>query len=190
KSSNGNGSGKTAVEVEDDSRINEEARALIELEKPRLWRSLEELRDRARDVEEKVAALKSRAREEQDEDPGPRDEGASFLALKQTLLLSYCREICSYAAAKGRGEAMGGAGAAGRLVELRTVMEKLRPMDRKLKYQTDKLLRVAASAGGGGSSADGEGGGAGGGGDDDPLSFRPHPEGMAPWGEDPTTAAE
>ncbi|CAN0386634.1 unnamed protein product, partial [Ectocarpus fasciculatus] len=67
KSSNGNGSGKTAVEVEDDSRINEEARALIELEKPRLWRSLEELRDRARDVEEKVAALKSRAREEQDE---------------------------------------------------------------------------------------------------------------------------
>lgn len=63
-------------------------------------------------------------------DPGPRDEGASFLALKQTLLLSYCGEICSYAAAKGRGEALGGGGAAGRLVELRTVMEKLRPMDR------------------------------------------------------------
>ncbi|CAM9657907.1 unnamed protein product, partial [Ectocarpus sp. 8 AP-2014] len=182
-----NGSGKTAMEVEGDSKINKEAKALIELEKPRLWRSLEELRDRARDVEEKVASLAERAREEMDEDPGPRDEGGSFLALKQTLLLSYCREICSYAAAKGRGEALGGGGAAGRLVELRTVMEKLRPMDRKLKYQTDKLLRVAASAGAGGS-ADGEVGG--GGGDDDPLSFRPRPEGMARWGEDPSTAAE
>ena len=64
------------------------------------------------------------------QDPGPRDEGASFLGLKQTLLLSYCRELCSYAAAKGRGEAQRGGGAAGRLVELRTVMEKLRPMDR------------------------------------------------------------
>ncbi|CBJ28433.1 Ngdn protein [Ectocarpus siliculosus] len=182
-----NGSGKIDMEVEGDSKINKEARALIKLEKPRLWRSLEELRDRARDVEEKVGSLAERAREEMDEDPGPRDEGASFLALKQTLLLSYCREICSYAAAKGRGEALGGEGAAGRLVELRTVMEKLRPLDRKLKYQTDKLLRVAASAGAGGS-ADGEVGG--GGGDDDPLSFRPRPEGMAPWGEDPSTAAE
>ncbi|CAM9657838.1 unnamed protein product, partial [Ectocarpus sp. 8 AP-2014] len=182
-----NGSGKTAMEVEGDSKINKEAKALIELEKPRLWRSLEELRDRARDVEEKVASLAERAREEMDEDPGPRDEGGSFLALKQTLLLSYCREICSYAAAKGRGETLGGGGAAGRLVELRTVMEKLRPMDRKLKYQTDKLLRVAASAGAGGP-ADGEVGG--GGGDDDPLSFRPRPEGMARWGEDPSTAAE
>ncbi|CAB1096547.1 unnamed protein product [Ectocarpus sp. CCAP 1310/34] len=180
-----NGSGKTAMEVEGDGKINKEAKALIELEKPRLWQTLEELRDRARDVEEKVASLSERAREEMDEDPWPRHEGASFLALKQTLLLSYCREICSYAAAKARGEALGGGGAAGRLVELRTVMEKLRPMDRKLKYQTDKLLRVAASAGG---SADGEVGGSGG--DDDPLSFRPRPEGMAPWGEDPSTAAE
>lgn len=40
---------------------------MIELEKPRLWRSLEELRDRARDVEEKVASLAERAREEMDE---------------------------------------------------------------------------------------------------------------------------
>lgn len=40
---------------------------MIELEKPRLWRSLEELRDRARDVEEKVASLAGRAREEMDE---------------------------------------------------------------------------------------------------------------------------
>lgn len=42
-------------------------RALIEQGKPRLWRSLEELRDRAKDVEEKVASLVSRAQAEMEE---------------------------------------------------------------------------------------------------------------------------
>lgn len=31
-----------------------------------------------------------------------------------------------------------------KLVELRTVLEKMRPIDQKLKYQVDKLLRQAA----------------------------------------------
>eukprot|EP00903_Cladosiphon_okamuranus_P019131 g17600.t1 len=187
--------GSTAnMDVDDDSsstdKVDKAARAMIEQEKPRLWRSLEELRDRAKDVEDKVAALAGRAKAEMEEDPGPRDEGASFLGLKQTLLLSYCRELCSYAAAKGRGEALRGGGAAGRLVELRTVMEKLRPMDRKLKYQTDKLLRLASSSSKGGGASSGGSGSAGGGNadDEDPLSFRPRPDKMAPWGEDPTTA--
>lgn len=56
-------------------------------------------------------------------------------------------------------------------------------VSRKLKYQTDKLLRLAASA----SSAVGDNGAEGEGGDDDdddPLSFRPRPEAMAPWGDE------
>lgn len=63
---------------------------------------------------------------------------------------------------------------------------------RKLKYQTDKLLRLATSSNGGGASASSNGGSVsvGGGGadgdEDDPLSFRPRPDKMAPWGEDPT----
>ena len=32
------------------------------------------------------------------------------------------------------------------LVKLRVTMEKLRPLDAKLKYQIDKLLKLAASA--------------------------------------------
>lgn len=31
------------------------------------------------------------------------------------------------------------------LIELRTVMEKIRPIDNKLKYQVDKLVRNATS---------------------------------------------
>jgi hypothetical protein len=33
-----------------------------------------------------------------------------------------------------------------RLVELRTTLEKIRPIDQKLKYQVDKLLKTAAGA--------------------------------------------
>ena len=64
------------------------------------------------------------------QDPGPRNEGGSFLTAKQTMLLSYCQEVCSYAKAKATGQAMFAAGVAGRMMQLRTAMEKLRPMDR------------------------------------------------------------
>lgn len=58
-------------------------------------------------------------------------------------------------------------------------------INRKLKYQTDKLLRLASSSN---SNGDSVSAGGGDGDDDDPLSFRPRPDKMAPWGEDPTTA--
>lgn len=53
--------------------------------------------------------------------------------------------------------------------------------DRKLKYQTDKLLRLASSTrvsgSGGVTFADEDDD------EEDPLSFRPRPEGMAAWGD-------
>ena len=49
---------------------------------------------------------------------------------------------------------------------------------RKLKQQTDKLLKLASS--GPKSMALSEGGGD----NDDPLNFRPHPEVMALWGKE------
>lgn len=45
----------------------QETKAIIEREKPRLWRCLEELRDRARDVEDKVASLEKRALDEMEQ---------------------------------------------------------------------------------------------------------------------------
>ena len=178
--------GDKAMDVDDDhSEVTAaEAAAVIEEEKPKLRKVLEELKARSKGLEEKVATLAARAAGEVAEDPGPRDEGASFFAAKQTLLLSYCREVCSYAAAKATGQAIRGAGVAGRMVELRTIMEKLRPMDRKLKYQTDKLLRLASA--GPKSVAFSEAGDD----EDDPLSFRPRPEVMALRGEEPDGTGE
>ncbi|XP_072480191.1 neuroguidin isoform X1 [Notamacropus eugenii] len=50
-----------------------------------------------------------------------------------------------------------------RLVEIRTVLEKLRPLDQKLKYQIDKLVKTAVT----GSLSE-----------NDPLRFKPRPSNM------------
>ncbi|CAN0173129.1 unnamed protein product [Discosporangium mesarthrocarpum] len=127
---------------------------------------------------------------------GPRDEGGSYVAAKQLLLLSYCRELCAYACCKvaptppprAPGNSDSWEHSKGsltlpfslvpwRLVELRTVLEKLRPLDSKLKYHTEKLLRLASTTKSHDRAGEGEEG------DSDPLSFRPRPDAMLPWGE-------
>ena len=58
-----------------------------------------------------------------------------------------------------------------RLVEIRTYIEKLRPIDKKLKYQIDKLLKMAKE-GVTGEEEDADGAG------EDPLQFRPNPDAL------------
>merc|ERR550534_1502944 len=59
------------------------------------------------------------------------------------------------------GKPLEGAPAIDRLVEIRTILEKMRPIDKKLKYQVDKLIKL--------SSEQGKGSGA-----SNPLSFKPN----------------
>ena len=58
-----------------------------------------------------------------------------------------------------------------RLVEIRAYLEKLRPIDRKLKYQIDKLLKMAVGGAGAGGEESGED-------EDDPLRFKPNPDAL------------
>ncbi|KAG3260915.1 neuroguidin, transcript variant X3 [Ictidomys tridecemlineatus] len=64
---------------------------------------------------------------------------------------------------KASGGSLQGHAAVLRLVEIRTVLEKLRPLDQKLKYQIDKLVKTAVT----GSLSE-----------NDPLRFKPHPSNM------------
>ncbi|CAM9117348.1 unnamed protein product [Phaeothamnion confervicola] len=110
------------------------------------------------EIQEKIVDLQHRANEEKDV---PFEEGASFGAVKQQLLVSYCGDLCLYAASKLAGRSVADHPALWRLLELRTIVEKLRPVDGKLRYQTDKLLRLATTGAGTGA--------------DDPLSYHPDP---------------
>lgn len=90
-------------------------------------------------------------------------KGLSFLDLRYHLLLFYLQDLTHLISIKTEGGKIKESGALDRLVTIRTVLEKLRPLDHKLKYQIDKLVRTAVT----GSLAE-----------NDPLQLRPNPENL------------
>ena len=72
-------------------------------------------------------------------------KGMSYLELKYHLLLSYCTNISFYMLLKASGERVEDHPVIKQLVRIRVVLEKIRPLDQKLKYQIDKLLKAANS---------------------------------------------
>lgn len=70
-------------------------------------------------------------------------EGVSYLEAKHLLLLHYCINIVFYLLLKAEGRPVRDHPVIARLLELRAYLEKIRPIDKKLQYQMDKLLMAA-----------------------------------------------
>ena len=98
-------------------------------------------------------------------------EGISYLDAKHLLMLSYCVNIVFYLLLKSEGRSVRDHPVVLRLVEIRAYLEKLRPIDRKLRYQIDKLLKTSAVSELAGGQDDGED-------EDDPLRFKPNPDAL------------
>eukprot|EP01104_Vermistella_antarctica_P002715 TRINITY_DN12937_c0_g1_i1.p1 TRINITY_DN12937_c0_g1~~TRINITY_DN12937_c0_g1_i1.p1 ORF type:complete len:715 (-),score=275.79 TRINITY_DN12937_c0_g1_i1:43-2151(-) len=105
---------------------------------PELLELLEDFRRHTKTMRTKLAPLLERTREMGFD---RSNEGISFLEAKYQLLLSYCVNICYYLTLKAEGEPVKDHPVIERLVEIRTILEKIRPLDKKLKYQTNKLLK-------------------------------------------------
>ena len=86
-------------------------------------------------------------------------------------MLSYCVNIVFYLLLKSEGRSVRDHPVVLRLVEIRAYLEKLRPIDRKLRYQIDKLLKTSAVSELAGGQDDGED-------EDDPLRFKPNPDAL------------
>jgi U3 small nucleolar ribonucleoprotein protein LCP5 len=71
------------------------------------------------------------------------DSGISFLALKNKLFVSYLIDLTFLVWNKVKGKQLEGNDCVKRLVELRTVLEKLRPIHNRLKYRIDKLIKTS-----------------------------------------------
>ena len=139
------------------------------------------------------------------EPPLPSTKGLDFIHVKNTLLLSYLIELTVHlrdavvesSDGESKEEDSNDEGEDSdkkqqqqrqkrRLLEMRTVLDKSRGLDKKLRYQIDKLLAsltdssaFATGVGNDGDQSDDEGGvGFGDDGQDDPLRHRPDPKSM------------
>eukprot|EP00035_Acanthoeca_spectabilis_P032582 m.19372 g.19372 ORF g.19372 m.19372 type:complete len:417 (-) comp5435_c0_seq1:39-1289(-) len=96
-----------------------------------------------------------------DSDDFATGDGVSLLEVKVHLMLSYNATLATLMARKLEGKSIEGHPIVDRLAYIRTVLEKIAPVEAKMKYQMDKYLRAATSAPASGGAAD-------------PLSFRPN----------------
>ena len=90
-------------------------------------------------------------------------DGLDFLAVKNSLLLSYLIDMANHFSQSLQGNS----GSIERLTEMKIALEKIRPLEKKMRYQLDKLL-----------SSDNSTTFATAGEQQDPLSFRPNPESL------------
>ena len=71
-------------------------------------------------------------------------DGISFLELKHQLLVSYCVNLAFYLLLRTEGRSVASHPVVKRLVHIRVTLEKMRPVDKQLRYQVQKLLKAGA----------------------------------------------
>ncbi|XP_055331300.1 neuroguidin-like [Paramacrobiotus metropolitanus] len=102
--------------------------------------------------------------------------GMSFLELKNHLMLNYLQNLVLIMLKKASGISIADDPAVVRIVETRAALEKMRPMEVKLKYHIDKLMKAAVD-----SRAD----------ESDPSRYKPNPDQlMSAFGEAEEAAEE
>ena len=128
----------------DLSKITQKKRlAMLKAEAPELLMLVTELRERLGELRDKVNPLRSVLEESAELKEVFSDDLVDFLEAKQQILLSYCVNVVFYLALKSEGRSVKTHPVLKQLLELRYVMEKMRPLDSKLKYQLDRLIKFS-----------------------------------------------
>jgi U3 small nucleolar ribonucleoprotein protein LCP5 len=97
-----------------------------------------------RDTNQKVEASLLTAIEDHVQNHSSKS-GVDFLDVKNSLLLSYLIDLTLYLKTKLTGKAPDSA-VMKRLLEMKVVLDKLRGLDKKLRYQIDKLLQAETAS--------------------------------------------
>ena len=67
----------------------------------------------------------------------------SYLEMKYNLLMSYCTFLAFYLLLKVEGKSVDNPPVIYKLAHIKTLFEKLKPLDQKLQYQIDKMMRLS-----------------------------------------------
>jgi len=73
------------------------------------------------------------------------ESGLSYLRVKFQLLLNYCMNVSYYLLLKSQGKPIENHGVIQHLVHTRVLLSRLKPLDKKLKYQLNNLLSMDKS---------------------------------------------
>eukprot|EP00055_Hartaetosiga_balthica_P017298 m.114825 g.114825 ORF g.114825 m.114825 type:complete len:307 (+) comp9284_c0_seq2:47-967(+) len=96
------------------------------------------------------------------------DKGISFLEAKNHMMIDYLGNLLVLLMTKLEGKDIVDSAVVDRLIFLQVLMDKIKPIDKKLRYQVDKVVKLAISGSDGNDD------------DDNDLSLKPNPSRLKP----------
>ncbi|XP_058121598.1 neuroguidin-A [Anopheles ziemanni] len=129
----------------------------IQPDLPQALRLLDEMNNNFKQVSDLVGNMLQRVKTGE----LSTEYGLNFLEIKYHMLLNYLINLTYVVLRKCSGHRIEKDPSIDRLIEIRTVLEKIRPIDYKLRYQIDKLVKTAVAGSSSGTA--------------DPTSFRANP---------------
>ncbi|KAG9300710.1 hypothetical protein G9A89_023508 [Geosiphon pyriformis] len=102
---------------------------------------------RLKELKEKIVEVQQQVRQVKEKIPNRSlntSKGISLLDVKHHTLLQYITNLVFLIHLRLDGKSIAGHPVIMNLVELRVVLEKIRPIEQKLKYQIDKLIKAAS----------------------------------------------
>lgn len=120
-----------------EEELGESEEAIKEEEMADFLELLKDFKERLNTIRTQLVPLMQRARE----GSLPSSSGLSFLQLKYHLMLGYCTSVVYYLMLKGRGGRIEGHPVIKRMIRFRLMLEKIRPLEAKMKYQIESLLQ-------------------------------------------------
>lgn len=120
----------------------EEQMNVVMSDAPELVGLLTELRESSSELHNKIEPLLVKVKECSNGNKG----GLRFLEAKRILLLSYVQSILFYLLMKSEGRSVRDHPIIARLVEIRTLLQKLQPIEDKLQSQIEQLLTSSKEA--------------------------------------------
>jgi len=121
------------------SLSDEEKLRIIEKDSPELIKLLEDLQEKAGEIFHHLEPIIDKVKKFK----SVHSDGMSFLELKYHLLFNYCMNIAYFMLLKSQGATVKNHPVLDQLIELRVVMEKMKPLEEKLQYQIHKLIDIA-----------------------------------------------
>ncbi|KAL8026422.1 hypothetical protein ABFX02_14G026500 [Erythranthe guttata] len=110
----------------------------ISRESPQLVPLLKEMKDSLDSLGFKIQAFTDKVKAGN----FPTADGISYLEAKHLLLLNYCQSLVYFVLRKAKGLSIQEHPVVRSLVESRLFLEKIRPIDKKLEYQIQKLTNT------------------------------------------------